>query len=129
MTLGQMAEKYGIGREGIRFYERQGLLPEPKRNSSGYRIYDEFSMKTLSFILNAKEIGFTLAEIKELLSLRVAKATNCSNVKEKALKKIRESDAKIACLQKLKKSLKSLVNACDKTQLTAVCPLIESLEI
>lgn len=128
MTLGRMAEKYGIGREGIRFYERHGLLPKPKRNSSGYRIYDEFAMKTLSFILNAKEIGFTLAEIKELLSLRVAKTTNCSSVKEKALKKIGESETKIAYLQKLRKSLKNLVNACDKNQLTAVCPLIESLE-
>lgn len=124
-----MAAKYGIGREAVRFYERKGLLPTPKRNSSGYRIYDELAMKTLHFILNAKEIGFTLTEIRELLSLRVTKATNCSNVKEKALKKIRASEAKIAYLQRLNKSLKNLVNACDKKQLTATCPLIESLEM
>lgn len=123
-----MATRYGIGREAIRFYERQGLLPKPKRNTSGYRIYDELAMKTLSFILNAKEIGFTLVEIKELLSLRVSKSTNCSIVKDKALKKVSESEAKIAYLQRLRNSLKNLIKSCDKHELTAACPLIESLE-
>jgi DNA-binding transcriptional MerR regulator len=128
VTLGQIATKYGISREAIRFYERRGLLPKPKRNSSGYRIYDEVAMKTLSFILNAKEIGFTLIEIKELLSLRVSKSTNCLTVKAKAQKKISELEAKIAYLQRLKNSLKSLIKSCDKHELTATCPLIESLE-
>ena len=69
MKIGEVAKRSGVGIETIRFYEREGLLQEPERRPSGYRQYDESTIKRLEYISRAKELGFTLAEIRELLEL------------------------------------------------------------
>ncbi len=70
LSIGRVARRAGVGVETVRFYERQGLIEEPPRRMSGYREYDEDVVSRLGFIRRAKELGFTLKEIKELLSLR-----------------------------------------------------------
>ena len=70
LTIGLVARRAGVGVETVRFYERQGLIEEPPRRLSGYREYDDEVVARLGFIRRAKELGFTLKEIKELLSLR-----------------------------------------------------------
>ena len=102
MTVGDLSKKYGVNREALRFYERQGLLPDPARNASGYRLYDVQTERVLSFILNAKRLGFTLTEIKALLKIRVVNQDNCEKIRAQAKEKINEIDAKIIYLQRLK---------------------------
>jgi len=70
-TVGALADKAGINLETVRYYEKIGLMPKPKRKESHYRIYDENDFARLKFIVRAKELGFTLKEISELLSLKV----------------------------------------------------------
>ena len=87
LTIGQLARNGGVGVETVRFYERKGLLAEPDRRPSGYRQYDEDVVDRLRFIRRAKELGFTLNEIKELLSLRIDPTTTCADVKSRAEEK------------------------------------------
>ncbi|MCH8048022.1 MAG: MerR family transcriptional regulator, partial [Planctomycetes bacterium] len=77
LTIGQLARRAEVGVETVRFYEREGLLEEPARRPSGYRQYDEGVVDRLRFIRRAKQLGFTLKEIRELLSLRLDPATTC----------------------------------------------------
>ncbi len=128
MTTSALAKKYGINRETLRFYERQKLLPRPRRNSSGYRLYDENAEKTLSFILKAKDLGFTLSEIRALLLIRVINDENCQKIRAQAQEKLRTVEEKIEYLQKLKKSLEKLVTACLKSQTPTYCPILDNLE-
>jgi DNA-binding transcriptional MerR regulator len=128
MTVGDLSKKYGVNREALRFYERQGLLPDPARNASGYRLYDVQTERVLSFILNAKRLGFTLTEIKALLKIRVVNQDNCEKIRAQAKEKINEIDAKIIYLQRLKKSLSKLVTSCIKKQTTTFCPILDNLE-
>ena len=87
MRIGEVARQTGIGIETIRFYERKGLLAEPDRRPSGYRQYDNTVVARLRFIRRAKELGFTLSEINELLGLWFDKDTQCCDVRRKALEK------------------------------------------
>jgi DNA-binding transcriptional MerR regulator len=72
LTIGQVAKGAGVGVETVRFYEREGLVPAPKRRPSGYRQYPADTVRRIRFVQAAKDLGFTLKEIRELLSLRVA---------------------------------------------------------
>lgn len=128
MTMGALAKKYGINRETVRFYERQRLLPKCRRTDSGYRQYDENAEKTLSFILKAKNLGFTLAEIRELLSIRVISNDNCKKIREHAQEKLRDVEEKIHYLEKLKYSLEQLVTSCLKRQTSTYCPILDNLK-
>ena len=90
LTIGQVAREAGVGVETVRFYEREGLIEEPSRRASGYRQFDEAVVDRLRFIREAKELGFTLNEIKELLSLKLDPASSCGDVKHRAEVKIAE---------------------------------------
>ncbi len=72
MSIGVLAGLTGVGIETVRFYEREGLLPEPPRSPAGYRIYDADPVRRVRFILKAKNLGFTLAETRELNRVRRA---------------------------------------------------------
>ena len=100
LTIGVVACRAGVGVETVRFYERQGLLEEPARRQSGYRAYDEAVVARLRFIRRAKDLGFTLREIKELLSLRHDPATPAGDLKRRAEEKLADIDAKIQTLQR-----------------------------
>ncbi len=89
MTVGRLAKTAGVNIETIRYYERRGLLPEPTRKESGYRLYSDEDVKRLQIILRAKELGFALREIQELLELRVDVKTNCDEVRTETEEKIK----------------------------------------
>jgi MerR family transcriptional regulator, copper efflux regulator len=126
LTIGLVARCAGAGVETVRFYQRQGLIEEPHR-TSGYREYDEEVVARLGFIRRAKELGFTLKEIKELLSLRRDPGTPAADVRRRALAKIADIEGKIRALQKMKKALQQLTSACCG-QVSAECPLLHALD-
>lgn len=128
LTIGQLAKCADVGVETVRFYERQGLLAEPDRKPSGYRQYDEDVVQRLRFIRRAKERGFTLSEIKELLSLRLDPSTTCGDVKRRAEEKIDDIEAKIQTLQRMKKALVKVTKACSGRGGTSDCPILDSLD-
>ena len=128
LTTGQVARRSGVGVETLRFYEREGLIAEPPRNASGYRAYPEEAVAQIQFTKRAKELGFTLKEIKELLSLRVDPDTSCEAVRDQATAKIDDIEGKIRTLQKMKKALLKLRGACSGRGPTSECPILDALE-
>ena len=127
-TIGQIAKRAGVGVETVRFYERKGLIEQPRNRTAGYRVYPEDVVPRIQFIRHAKDLGFTLKEIGELLSLRPDPRTNCAAVKERAQGKMADIDEKIASLSRMQRSLAKLVDACDRRAQTAECPILEALE-
>ncbi len=128
LTIGQVARQAGVGVETVRFYERQGLLDAPPRRASGYRQYAPEMVARLQFIRRAKELGFALKEIGELLSLRIAPDTTCGEVKARAEAKMADIDAKLRDLQRMKAALAQLVDACSGSGPTSQCPILDALE-
>jgi MerR family copper efflux transcriptional regulator len=112
MTIGRVANAAGVSIDAIRFYERQGLIAAPRRNFSGYRNYSDDVLDRLRFIGDAKRLGFTLKEIKELLSEGVKSTSECGPVTRKAEVKLAEMNEEIARLQHLRVTLRKMVEAC-----------------
>jgi MerR family copper efflux transcriptional regulator len=128
MTIGQLAEKSGIGVESIRFYERRGLIVQPERPGSGFRRYPEDVLSRLQFIRGAKDLGFSLREIAELLALRRHPGDSCQAVREQAETKVGEIDMKIRALQRMRGVLMNLVDSCSGRGLISACPILDSFE-
>lgn len=128
LTIGQVARLAGVGVETVRFYERQGLLNEPPRRESGYRQYPGDVVARLRFIKRAKELGFSLKEIKELLALRVDPTTTCTEVRSKAAAKVADIEEKIQALQRIKKALVQLTAVCQGRGPTSECPILKAME-
>ncbi|MGE3805886.1 MAG: MerR family DNA-binding protein [Gemmataceae bacterium] len=128
LTIGQVARQAGVGVETVRFYERQGLLEDPPRRESGYRQYPEEVVGRIRFIKRAKDLGFSLKEIEELLALRVDPETSCAEVRSKAEEKIAEIEAKIQALQRIRKALVKLTAICLGRGPTRECPILEALD-
>ncbi len=127
LTIGQVAKRAGTGVETVRFYERQGLIPEPPRSPSGYRQYPEETVARLRFIRRAKELGFSLREIGELISLRLDDSAGAADVKEQAEEKIRDIDEKIHDLERMRTSLSELTRVCSGSGATDACPILNAL--
>ena len=128
LTRGQLARLAGVGIETVRFYEQEGLLAKPTRTPAGYRQYEEEVAARLRFIQRAKELGFTLHDTKELLSLRVDPDTSCVDVKARAEAKIADIEEKIKILQRMKKSLARLTTECGGTGGGSECPILDALD-
>ena len=127
-SIGKVATRAGVGVETVRFYEREGLIDQPERRPSGYRQYDDDAVARLKFIRRAKELGFTLKEIRELLELRLDPSTTCADVKGRAEAKLDDIEQRIRTLQRMKRALVKLTKACSGTGKTLECPILESLE-
>ena len=128
LKIGQVARRACVGVETVRFYERQGLIEDPARSESGYRLYEKVAIDRLRFIRRAKELGFSLREIGELLSLRLDQSKKCGHVKKQAEGKLAEIEMKIKSLQRVKRALLKLTLACDGTGATSECPILDALE-
>ena len=128
LTIGQVARRAEVGVETVRFYERQGLLEEPARRESGYRQYPEDVVARLRFIRRAKELGFSLKEIKELLALRVDPTTTCAQVRSKAAAKLADVEQKIEALRRIRKALVKLTAVCRGRGPTSECPILDALD-
>jgi MerR family transcriptional regulator, copper efflux regulator len=112
MTIGRVANAAGVSIDTIRFYERQGLVAMPQRSFSGYRNYSDDVLERLRFIGDAKRLGFTLKEIKELLSLGVKSTMECGPVTRKAEAKLIEMNQEIGRLQRLRLTLRKMIEDC-----------------
>ena len=114
--------------ETIRFYEREGILVKPPRTESGYRQYPQEAVERVLFTKRAKELGFTLKEIRELLSLRVDPKTDCCEVKKSAKAKLADIEEKIANLKNMKAALLKLTSACKGKGPVSDCPILDYLD-
>jgi MerR family mercuric resistance operon transcriptional regulator len=122
----ELARRTGCNLETVRYYEKIGLLPEPPRTESGYRTYDTTHERRLRFILRARELGFTLDEIGELLRLVDERAQPCSEARSLAAAHLNDVRNKIADLRRMERVLKDMVAKCASGTLPE-CPLIETL--
>src|SRR5262245_35107394 len=109
LTIGQVAREAGVGVETVRFYEREGLLDEPARRASGYRQYTRDAVARLRFIRRAKELGFTLKEIGELLALRDDPG---ADVRARAAAHLTDIEARIRDLTRMRGALVQLIDTC-----------------
>lgn len=128
MTISRAALQAGVGVETVRFYERRGLIKQPPRpRSGGYRIYDGAVVEHIRFIRQAQELGFSLREIAELISLRADPAADCADVRIQAVAKRTEVDRKIAQLRDIRAALDSLIATCPGGGALKACTIIDAL--
>ena len=128
ITISKAAKRAGVGVETIRFYERKGLISQPpKPASGGFRVYPEETVARIRFIRQAQEIGFSLREIEELLSLRADPSADCSDVRERAVAKLEEVDRKMEQLGRIRSALNELIAACPGRGALRACSILESL--
>ncbi len=129
LTIGKLAKEAGVNLETVRYYERRGLLPKPPRStSSGYRQFPEDAARRLRFIRRAQELGFSLKEVGELLSLRVSRRTTSAAIRARAEAKVADIQEKIRSLESMKKTLQKLTKVCDGCAPLAECPILDSLD-
>jgi len=128
LTIGKLAKRGGVSIQTIRYYERRGLIPRPRRASSGYRLYDAGAVKRLGFVRKAQLLGFSLQEIDELLSLRIRRGATCSDIRQKARQKIATVEDKISELIRIRNALAGLATACRGRGPASECPILEALD-
>jgi MerR family copper efflux transcriptional regulator len=128
MTIGRMASLAGVNIDTVRYYERNGLLPRARRRPSGYREYGLDDVARLKFIRRAKGLGFSLEEIGELLSLSADRQNDMQGVKRKAEARLRHVEVKIAELQRVRRALKRLIDACPGQGELQGCPILAALD-
>ena len=127
MKIGTLARQADVAIDTVRYYERQGLLPAPERTQSGYRSYAADDVARLRFIRRAKTLGFTLAEIRELLALSARRDQDMAGMKAAALQKLADVDDRIAELQCMRGGLEALVDSCPGHGALARCPILNAL--
>lgn len=127
LRTGDLARQAGVNVETLRFYEREGLLAKPPQRSSGYREYPPEAVDLVLFIQRAKQLGFSLKEVKELLALREVPRATCGDVVVIAERKVADIDAKISDLRAMRSALTKLLKECPGTPPITQCPIIESL--
>lgn len=126
MQRAELARRTGSNLETVRYYEKIGLLSEPPRTASGYRSYDSTHERRLRFVLRARELGFSLDEIRELLRLVDERDRPCAEARTVAATHLNDVRAKIADLKRMERVLKDVVAQCGDGSLPE-CPLIETL--
>jgi MerR family transcriptional regulator, copper efflux regulator len=128
LTIARAARQAGVGVETIRFYERRGLIEQPlKPQGSGFRVYSLEQVKRIKFIRQAQQIGFSLREIQELLSLRADPAADCSMVRQQAIAKLEEVKRKIEQLHHIGAALQALIAVCPGRGGLQACTIIDAL--
>ena len=129
MTIGELAKKAGVNVQTIRFYERERLLPDAHRwPDSGYRDFDDDALLRLQFIRSAKELGFTLREIKELLEMRILPGESCAEVRQMIGTKLVDLDQRMMGMRRLRRVLVKLDAACGGRSDARTCPALWSME-
>lgn len=127
-TIGQLAKEAGVHVETVRFYERQGVIDQPPQPASGYRQYPKELIRRILFIKHAQELGFSLREIQELLSLQVGQNATCQDVRQRAQAKLEDVEGKIASLKKIQKELVTLIRTCSGAGPTTECPILDAID-
>lgn len=125
--IGDVARLAELSVDAVRFYEREGLLGRVRRSSSGQRQYDSESVRRLAFVRRATGLGFSLAEVKGLLTLRVSARMPCDRVRERALAKLADIEQRIAELEAMRDALARLATSCDSGTAAGTCPFLDEL--
>lgn len=128
LTTGQVADEAGVKKDTVLYYEREGLIEEPPRAGNGYRQFPNDVVRTIQFIREAQSLGFTLEEIRSLLSIREGDSENCDDVRRLARDKQQSIQEKIEKLQRMERTLGDLVEQCEQDGTYDYCPIIESLQ-
>jgi Hg(II)-responsive transcriptional regulator len=128
MKVSELAKSAGVNPQTVRYYEREGLLEEPARDHSGYREYDESAAHRLRFICEAKKIGFTLREIRELMGLESHEPKSCGCVQTIVETKLKDLEERLKAMRRMKKLLQQLHGRCSESDPDAVCPVLEILD-
>ena len=121
-AIGVAANRSGVGIETIRYYEREGVVPTAARASNGRRLYDDGSIARLRFVRRCRDLGFSLKEVKALLSLSLSTTTNCGDASTIGKRHLDEVRAKIADLERLEAALIELLARCADGQ--SHCPML-----
>jgi len=127
LTIGQLAKRANVNLETIRYYERRGLIPEPPRSESGYRMYSRDAVVRTEFIKRAQSLGFSLSEISGILALRMEPGTTCGDMQIRVEAKIEDIKQKIADLEQIREALSDLVSKCTGKGPIGECPILEAL--
>jgi len=126
IKIGELSNKTGVHIETIRYYERISLMPKPDRTENGHRVYGSEHEKRLSFIRQARELDFSLKEIRTLLQAAEADNPSCADVEEFSENHLKLIQGKIKHLRAMEKTMKSLLKECQGNR-TPGCPLIDVL--
>ncbi len=128
MRIGEVARQAGVNVQTLRYYERRGLLPEPKRSDGNYREYEAGTASRVRFIKRAQALGFELEEIKELLDLHDAPNRAPAKVRRLAEDKLAEIERKLGELERMRGVLRGLVTQCRNRSRNRQCPILDALE-
>ena len=128
LRIGRLAEEAGVAVETVRFYERRGLIADPPRRPSGYREYPVETIRRLRFIRRAKELGFSLREIEELLALRMEPIASCGEVRKEIAAKLQDVRERVRDLRRMETALEELRTLCESTDPLGECPILDLLE-
>lgn len=126
VNIGSAAELSGISAKMVRHYESLGLLPRVARTDNGYRQYNEADVHTLSFIKRARDLGFSMAEIAELVALWQNRRRTSASVKRIAQKHVTELAARIEAMQAMQRTLRELLHHCHGDERPS-CPILDDL--
>ena len=128
-TIGKIATQAGITADAVRYYEKEGLLSPTRKTEAGYRLYDADAVRRLRFIKQAQQCGFSLTEIRELLTLKNSDAACCKDVRSVAIAKKLQLEHKIKSLQVMSQALSELITICNRESSPLdECPIIAALE-
>lgn len=127
LTIGKVARQTHCNIETIRYYERESLLPAPQRTPGGHRLYNDAMIKRLVFIRRSRELGFSMAEIRQLLSVVDGDVVSCEKVKGIAENHLHDIKTRIADLRKMQRILGELSRQCSGENVPQ-CPIIEALQ-
>ena len=128
MTIGKVAKIAGVNVETVRYYERRGLIERPLLREGSFRAYPKETVNRIRTIKRTQSLGFTLEEIKDLLTIRLEEKAQCKEVFGKVQRKISDIDEKIKSLRAIKRQLTTLASACQSEDLNAKCPILEALD-
>jgi MerR family mercuric resistance operon transcriptional regulator len=126
-SIGKVATETGCQIETIRYYEKEGLLPTPERTSGGHRLYTDQMVERLQFVRRCRELGFSMGEIRQLLSIVDGEHVSCERVKNIALEHLQDIQSKIQDLVKMERILRDLSDQCSGDDVPD-CPIVDALQ-
>jgi DNA-binding transcriptional MerR regulator len=127
LRIGDVAKLAELSIDAVRFYEREGLLGRVRRSAAGQREYDTESVGRLAFVRRATALGFSLAEVKSLLGLRITAGKPCERVRARALGKLADIDKRIAELTAMREALGRVVDKCQDSCAPGACGFLDEL--
>src|SRR5882762_7007611 len=132
LLIGEVATRSGVSRKALRLYESAGILPAPRRTAAGYRVYGPETLSTLTFVAQARRLGFHLDEIKEVVQIKRSGRCPCARVLDLVRHKVAELDRTLADLTEVRRGLQELLRSSSRSARrgeAAVCHHIERLKI